>query len=119
MTDQPTVEVPQKPAGQSRILKAGLCLIVLGIVQGVWAVASAPSFDIQKDWPALFSAALTAGLGTAVTLIRAAMADLVTGIPFLDKANREAQEKGATFPSPHGLLMREPHEEKESTDRDA
>lgn len=116
---EPTVVVPQKPASQSRILKAGLCLIALGVVQGVWAVVSAPSFDIRKDWPALFSAALTAGLGTTVALIRAAMADLVTGIPSLDKANREAQEKGATSPSPHGLPMCEPREEKETTDRDA
>lgn len=115
---EPTVVVPQKPASQSRILKAGLCLIALGVVQGVWAVVSAPSFDIQKDWPALFSAALTAGLGTTVALIRAAMADLVTGIPSLDKANREAQEKGPLSPLRTDYPC-EPREEKETTDRDA
>lgn len=92
MSETPTVVVAQKPASESRILRAALCLVALGVVQGVWAVASAPAFDIRKDWPALFGAALTSGLGTAIALLRAAMADLVTGIPALDKANREAQE---------------------------
>lgn len=97
---EPVVVVPQKPAGESRILKLALCLVALGVLQGVWTVASSSGFDIRRDWPALFSAALTTALGTAISLLRAAMADLVTGLPFLDRANREAQAE-PPLPDPH------------------
>ena len=96
MTDTPaTAQVTTKTAGQSKILKGAAVVVLLGVLQAVQAVMSAKGFDIRSDWPSLFTAVSTSIVGVLIGLFRAAAADLVTGIPWLDASNPKPAEPPA------------------------